>query len=175
MNMTASFTNIRSSVAYRFSSLRNKALRSRLANKLTGTNGSLDVFPGNRSRVSPSRKLLGVENIRVDQIIGTLNRSADFDSQFRPLKKHNVDRWINIYILFEQDGWPPIIVHKVGDDYFVEDGHHRISVARSIGIDFIEAKVWEYDVQKAPTSIDIELCCTSDCTEQNPVEAYATG
>ena len=115
MNMNVAITNYRSAIAYQFSALRNRAVRKQLLNKLTGKIEPLSVFPGDKERVSPSRKLLGVKDIRVDQIAGTLNRNTDFDSSFRPLKKHNMDRWINIYILFEQDSWPPIIVHKVGD------------------------------------------------------------
>ena len=175
MNMNAALTNYRGSIAYHFSSLRNQAIRKRILNKLTGKIETTDVFPGDNERVSPSRKLLGIEDIRVDQIIGTLNRTTDFDSQFRPLKKHNMDRWINIYILFEQDGWPPIIVHKVGDEYFVEDGHHRVSVARSLGVDFIEAKVWEYEIEEIREPIEIELCCSHCCAEPSPKEAYAIG
>jgi hypothetical protein len=40
-------------------------------------------------------------------------------------------------------GWLPIEVIKVGNDYFVVDGHHRTSVARSAGMAFIDAEVWE--------------------------------
>jgi hypothetical protein len=38
---------------------------------------------------------------------------------------------------------PPIDVYKVGDHYFVRDGHHRISVSAALGYDVIEAHVTE--------------------------------
>jgi hypothetical protein len=40
---------------------------------------------------------------------------------------------------------PPVELIQVGDVYFVRDGHHRISVARMMGQDSIDAEVtvWE--------------------------------
>jgi ParB-like chromosome segregation protein Spo0J len=43
-------------------------------------------------------------------------------------------------------GFPPIEVYKVGNDYFILDGHHRASVARYLGNRFIEAYVTEWPV-----------------------------
>jgi hypothetical protein len=38
---------------------------------------------------------------------------------------------------------PPISVYRVGDVHFVRDGHHRVSVARALGRDTIDAYVVE--------------------------------
>jgi len=173
MNMVPSFTNLRSFVSYQFTVLRMRALRGRLWSKLSGEPSELVVFPGDneRSRISPNRKLVGVQNIRVADIVGTLNRETDFDMHFRPLKKHNLARWVNAYILHEQDGWSPIVVHKVREEYFVEDGHHRVSVARAMGIDYIEAKVWDY----SPRNQQIKKYHWVTCTEKSSAKAYVTG
>lgn len=171
MNLYPSTTSLRSFISYKFSVLRLHALRSRFLSKLTGTYLGLPIFSEQDRRISPSRKMVGVKNIRVSKIVGTLNRDSDFDSHFRPIKKHNADRWINAYLLHEQDGWSPIIVHKLGDEYFVEDGHHRVSVANEIGMEFIEAKVWEYAVQNQIT-VSCEPAC---CMEKTPSKVYATG
>lgn len=171
MNMLPSFTTLRSFISYQFSVLRMRALRDRIWSKLVGMPTELIIFPGDNARLSPNRKLLGVKNIRVADIVGTLNRESDFDSHFRPLKKHTSSRWVNAYLLREQDGWSPIIVHKVRDEYFVEDGHHRVSVARALGMDFIEARVWEY-AQPAKT---VNKCFPSSCGEKRPAKAYVTG
>jgi hypothetical protein len=170
--MIPPFTTLRSFVSYQFSMIRMQALRKRFWEKLTGNESALAVFPKKDQRLSPTRKLIGIENIRVAQIVGTLNRETDFDSHFRPLKKHSLDRWVNAYLLREQDGWAPILVHKVGEDYYVEDGHHRVSVARAVGMDFIEAEVWEYSYHSPQRS-----ACPSPqgCTDQRPSRAYATG
>jgi hypothetical protein len=39
---------------------------------------------------------------------------------------------------------PPVELIKVGQDYFVRDGHHRISVSRMLGYGSIDAVVIEY-------------------------------
>ncbi len=40
-------------------------------------------------------------------------------------------------------GLPPIDVYKIGDAYFVQDGNHRVSVARQFGANYIQAHVTE--------------------------------
>jgi hypothetical protein len=113
---------------------------------------------------------MGVRDIPVPEIIGTLYRHGDFDHQFRPLKKNLRDRWVNIYLLHEKEGWPPILVHKVGENYYIEDGHHRVSVARILGMAFIEAKVWEYP----SSNKQIKKCETVECEERISVKKYVT-
>ena len=41
---------------------------------------------------------------------------------------------------------PPVDLIQVGDRYFVRDGHHRISVARTFGQHFIEAETTVYEM-----------------------------
>ena len=36
---------------------------------------------------------------------------------------------------------PPVELIQVGDIYFVRDGHHRISVARALGEEYIDAEI----------------------------------
>ena len=88
MNLYPSFTTLRSFLAYKFSALRMRALRDAFHTRLSGSTSTLEVFPGTEQRLFPSRKMIGVKNIRVAEIVGTLDRQTDFDHQFRPLKKH---------------------------------------------------------------------------------------
>jgi hypothetical protein len=171
MNMVPSFTTLRSFLLYQFTVLRMRALRDSFWEKLSGSQSELKLFPGSGQPLSPGRRLLGLKTIRVDQIIGSLNRNADFDNRFRPLKKHVLNRWVNAYILHERDSWSPITVHKVGDQYFVEDGHHRVSVARALGMDFMEATVWEHSTRSQPWPV----CPGSKSTEKSSAKAYVTG
>ncbi len=48
---------------------------------------------------------------------------------------------------------PPIKVYKVGDFYFVRDGNHRVSVARQLGMEFIDAEITELFV-KVPLQME---------------------
>jgi hypothetical protein len=169
MNMSFPLTNIRSYVANEFSALRSRAVRDTLWAQLIGRNTSLARFPEGVFQKGPSRKFIGETDIPVKEIIGTLYRHGDFDHQFRPLKKNLRDRWINIYLLQEKQAWLPILVHKVGNYYYVEDGHHRVSVARALDIAFIQAKIWEYP----SSSQAVGKCERIECTEQHPVKGYA--
>ena len=170
MNIYPSFTNIRSFTAYNFSMLRMHALRDLFWAKLTDRSTKLAVLPEQERLDNPNRKLLGTRDIPVEKIIGTINRESDFDYHFRPLSKHLCNRWVNTFINLERDGWSSILVHKIGENYYVEDGHHRVSVARSIGMAFIEAKVWDYSIQLQQT----EICQSMQCTEQSSAKVYAS-
>lgn len=169
MNIHPSFINIRSHLANQFSTLRMQALRDSLWAKLIGNHTKLARFPEQAPEKSPNRKLVGLEDIPIEQIVGTLGRHSDFDQQFRPLKKNLRDRWVNAYLALENEGWSPILVHKVGDKYYVEDGHHRVSIARSLGMAFIQGSVWEYPIEENQT----RSCRPLQHAEKNPRNAYA--
>ncbi|MDP2777473.1 MAG: hypothetical protein Q8O48_07505, partial [Anaerolineales bacterium] len=86
----------------------------------------------------------GVKTVRVDQIAGSLNRYHEFDRAFLPREDQLASRWQKVDRAFYQDIYlPPVVLYKVGDVYFVVDGHHRVSVAREQGQEFIDAEVRE--------------------------------
>ncbi len=86
----------------------------------------------------------GVQTVRVDQIVGSLNRYHQFDRAFLPVEDQIASRWQSIDRAFYKDiSLPPVLLYKVGQVYFVVDGHHRVSVAREQGQEFIEAEVRE--------------------------------
>jgi len=86
----------------------------------------------------------GVKTIHVDQIAGSLNRYHEFDRAFLPKEDQLASRWQKVDRAFYQEiNLPPVVLYKVGDVYFVVDGHHRVSVAREQGQVFIEAEVRE--------------------------------
>lgn len=115
-----------------------------LFSRLTANNNRLDSFSACLPGLLPERHYLGVQEICLAQVTGSVGRSTDFDRSFRPLKAHLRDRWVNLYLLLQSGAWPPVRVYKVGEQYFVSDGHHRVSVAHSIGMRAIQAEVWEY-------------------------------
>lgn len=86
----------------------------------------------------------GVRTVEVDKIIGSLNRYHQFDRTFLPLEDETADRWQKIDVAHYRDvSLPPVVLYKVGETYFVVDGHHRVSVARQQGQACIEAEVRE--------------------------------
>lgn len=88
---------------------------------------------------------LGLEVIDLDSIVGTVDRSQrEFDRSFRPTSRRVRQRWERIAKAMRRgESLPPISVYRVGGVHFVEDGHHRVSVARAMGLAQIEAYVTE--------------------------------
>jgi hypothetical protein len=85
---------------------------------------------------------LGLQTIRLDSIVGTVDRTHDFDRGFRPTTPRVRGRWQRIAAAQRRgEAFPPISVYRVGDLHFVRDGHHRVSVAKSLGREDIDAYV----------------------------------
>ena len=86
----------------------------------------------------------GVKTVRLDQIAGSLNRYHEFDRVFLPASDKLAARWQRVSSAFyEEISLPPVVLYKVGQVYFVVDGHHRVSVAREQGQLYIEGEVRE--------------------------------
>jgi hypothetical protein len=87
---------------------------------------------------------LGLQSIQLETIVGTVDRTTDFDREFRPTTSRVRSRWESI-AQAERRGtaMPPISVYRVGGLHFVRDGHHRVSVARALGRATIDAYVTE--------------------------------
>ena len=85
---------------------------------------------------------LGLQSIPLDSIVGTVDRTRDFDRGFRPTTPRVRGRWQRIAAAQRRgESFPPISVYRVGDLHFVRDGHHRVSVAKSLGREDIDAYV----------------------------------
>jgi hypothetical protein len=94
---------------------------------------------------------LGLETIPLDSIVGTVDRSREFDRRFRPTSRRVRYRWQRIAEAMRRGApMPPIDVYRVGDMHFVRDGHHRVSVARQLRLDVIEAHVTEILTEVRP-------------------------
>ncbi len=90
---------------------------------------------------------IGVQTVPIRQICGSGGRPNDFDHNFNPLRDHTRQRWLGIAEARQQGQLlPPVELIRVGDVYFVGDGHHRISVAQAMGQKEIEAKVTVWQV-----------------------------
>ncbi len=98
---------------------------------------------------------VGTKVIPLDAIVGSVDRMRDFDRRFRPTSARSRQRWERLAQASRKgEEIPPIEVYQVGDYYFVQDGHHRVSVARSLGLDVIEARVTAIDTFLSPVGID---------------------
>ncbi|MEA2460047.1 MAG: hypothetical protein QOH90_224 [Actinomycetota bacterium] len=89
-------------------------------------------------------KELGTRTIPLDSIVGSVDKGRDFDRRFRPTSNRGSARWRKIAEAQRRgESMPPIDVYRIGDLHFVKDGHHRVSVAFSLGFTVIEANVTE--------------------------------
>ncbi len=95
-----------------------------------------------------------LENIPLASIVGSVNRYTDFSRSFLPRQQTDVQRWARVRMGFDSMiGLPPIEAYKIGDVYFVSDGHHRVSVAREMGAKLIEGYV-VYVQTRVPLSVN---------------------
>jgi len=117
------------------------AVRGRLGRRLT----ELLSLPEVRSRIQVGgQRDLGITAVPLNSIVGSEGRPGDFDRHFAPRRKNTVERWMRIKRAYLDDrGLPPVELIKVGQIYFVRDGHHRLSVVRLAGQQEIEAHVVE--------------------------------
>ena len=102
-----------------------------------------------RERVKVEQEVYrGMQEVPVEQIVGSMDRFQDFDRAFFPRQRHTAARWKSIDTAYHRDiRLPPIQLYKVGDIYFVKDGNHRVSVARGHGVAFIDAEVIEAQIR----------------------------
>ncbi|MFH1085036.1 MAG: universal stress protein [Chloroflexota bacterium] len=136
---------------------RRGAMRRMWAN-LTGRNNDLIPFEELRKRLDTHVQLYrGLSPVPVAKIIGSLGRSNDFDRAFMPTQRHSRTKWVSVdSAYYEGVTLPPVSLYKVGEAYFVVDGHHRVSVARQQGQIFIDAEVIEVD-SRVPVTADLTL------------------
>jgi uncharacterized ParB-like nuclease family protein len=109
-----------------------------------------------------SERSAGLQVVPLDQIMGSVGRGRDFDRRFRPTSGRSRGRWEQIAAAARRgESFPPIDLVKVGQLYFVRDGHHRVSVARALGRDDIDAYVTEVvtrlDADRAMKLSDLPL------------------
>ena len=121
-----------------------RRLMLRLRGKPTASNisSSFDEVRGTRRAYNRVRR--GIRVVDLEKIVGSVGRSKDFDRWFMPLRAAAGERWKRVDLAFYRDqALPPVSLYKLGDAYFVEDGNHRISVARYHGVPDVEADVTE--------------------------------
>jgi hypothetical protein len=83
----------------------------------------------------------GVRPIPVDRIVGSLDRTVDFDRDFRPRTRGLAERLRTLRRRFPDGDFPAISVYEVGGAFFVVDGHHRVALSRELGRQYIDAEI----------------------------------
>ena len=137
--------DLRRTAMAEFEKARRKAQRSQIAARLVGRDETLLPFEVIRQQIRQRNpRNLGVQQVPIAQIVGSVGRYHEFNREFLPLENSLRERWINVDSLAARKGWPPVNLYKIGETYYVDDGNHRVSVARQMGNETIEANVMEF-------------------------------
>jgi hypothetical protein len=127
-----------------FGRARRRALIRRLKGAMRKDTSSLPAFEEVRRSLGVFNRLplARTETVEVEKIVGSVGRRNDFDACFLPVRSNVSSRWERVDSAFQRGkDLPPVSLYKMGDAYFVNDGNHRVSVARFHGIESIDAEV----------------------------------
>jgi hypothetical protein len=145
---------------------RRRATLAKLAARLRGEPDDVGVILPYEEVIAAlgfvSERFLGPRVVPLDAIVGTVDREREFDRNFRPTSGRVRSRWEHLDAAMRRgESMPPIDLLKVGELYFVRDGHHRVSVSRALGRVDIDAGVTEVvtrvDAKQAVTRGELPL------------------
>lgn len=130
-----------------FERARWRALISRLAARLRGDPGRarLPAFEVvRRAMGAENRTYLGRRVVEVSRVVGSVGRSGEFDRDFMPTRA-GAGRWKRVDRAFHRGvDLPPVTLYEICGGYFVQDGNHRVAVARFQGVEMIDAEVTRF-------------------------------
>ncbi len=99
----------------------------------------LEDLPASQVR---NRHYGGIRSVNINHICGSMSRTGDFDHHFHPLNDRLRDRWVSVAAArYQGTALLAVRLVQVGGCYFVEDGHHRLSVASALGETVVDAAV----------------------------------
>jgi hypothetical protein len=121
-----------------------RVAKSMRATRRRGEADLLDLEDVERRLKPFTRRYLGVRAIPIENVVGTDSRGGAFTRRFEPRHRFSRDRLRSLESAFPDGGFPPIVAVKLGETYFVIDGHHRVALARRHGAVTIDADITEF-------------------------------
>jgi hypothetical protein len=146
-----------------FSRARGRAFLSRIQHFMNIDQDKLLSFNDVKEILKPKNETYrGMQTVSIDLIVGSEGRYGDFNKYFLPRSSHLRQRWERVDEARLKDIiLPPIQLYEIGGVYFVRDGNHRVSVARSQGVEMIDAEVTslasEIPISPAMTTDDLRI------------------
>ena len=127
-----------------FRSARRRAALEAVMARVTGKSADLLAFDEVVEMLKGENTIVrGLREIPLDAIVGSVGRYTDFSRSFLPRDDRDAERWARVQASINQRGMDPIEVYQISEAYFVLDGNHRVSIARSRGYETIQAHVTE--------------------------------
>lgn len=140
MSQRLNDTNLRLDAAKSFNLAYSRGKRNQLLAKILRKENHLQTLSS--QPVASTHPISSIISVPIRQIKGSLGRSTDFDVNFNPLQERSRSRWISILTAVRMNiALPAVELVQVGETYYVRDGHHRISVAKSMDQEMIEARI----------------------------------
>ena len=157
--MSADSGSPRTDATYDFSRARRRQAMTRLLALVRRTSGDVLSYDDVVAAAGyVDERDLGFQVVRLDTVVGTVDRSRDFDRAFRPTSGRTRARWERIAAAYRSgQELPPIHVRRVGEMHFVVDGHHRVSAARALGLTTLDAHVVEVRTRLEPATSEFEI------------------
>lgn len=130
-----------------FQAARRQARWGRWRRRLIRSCGDLvDAAPILAATRGRPRRSLGRQQVALRAIVGSTGRAHAFDRAYLPRLDDHERRWRSVArAMLSGTPLPPVRLLKSREVYLVEDGNHRISVARALGMETISAEVVELD------------------------------
>lgn len=159
MSVGGSSGSPRTDASYDFNRARRRQALSRLRHLMLRRSGEVIRYEDVVASAGYVDEVdVGLRVIRLEDVVGTIDRARDFDRSFRPTSGRSRARWERIAAAYRTgEDLPPIRVRRVGDMLFVIDGHHRVSAARALGLDTLDARVTEVRTRVEPATSEFEL------------------
>ncbi|AZZ82820.1 chromosome partitioning protein ParB [Gordonia alkanivorans] len=144
---------------YDFARLRRQAERARLAQWFMRQPADVNtILPFDEvvaALGATGKTVIGLQVVEVSSIVGSVDRTKDFDRYFRPTSSHMRERWQRIAAAQRRgESVPPVQLYRVGSMHFVIDGHHRVSIAIARNLTTIDAYVTEIHTRISPEGIN---------------------
>lgn len=129
-----------------FARARRNAVLRRMAARLRMRDGDIDVLLPFDEVVGAlghrGEQVLGLQQVDLDSIVGSVDRSTGFDRRFRPTSETSRRRFERLAAAVRRgEDLPPVDLYRVGEVHFVRDGHHRVAVLRALGRELVSARV----------------------------------
>ena len=134
---------IQAQARYDFDRAKKRASLSSLINSFAPERRQLLSFEDVRELIGPrGESYKGFRVVPISHIVGSEGRYSEFTSAFLPKRESLRHRWESVdRARLGDTNLPPIRLYEIGGVYFVRDGNHRVSVARTQGVENIDAEV----------------------------------
>lgn len=141
-----------------FTRARRRAFVDRVSRRLgfasAGRDSLLDFDEERKKLGAPAGRRLGRKTVEVSKIVGSVGRSGDFDGRFMPTKARLRGKWEHADREFHRgEELRAVSLCKIGEEYYVSDGNHRVSVARFHSVEMIDAEITEFRPLVNPASM----------------------